>query len=824
MSASVVVGLVVLLALVGIGLLMASKAYWAWVIPAMGLLGLWGVNSPWPNPAFFAADAAFLVVALAFGFRPMRQALISSPLLKLMGKILPKMSETERIALEAGTVWWDGELFSGRPNWNKLLAFKLQQLSEEEKAFLDGTVEELCGMLSDWQTEKDRDLPPHVWDFIRKKGFFGMIIPKEYGGLGFSAIAHSAVVLKVSSRHGTAAVTVMVPNSLGPGELLYHYGTEEQKKFYLPRLARGEDIPCFALTGPEAGSDAASTTSIGVVCKGLWEGKEVLGMRLNWNKRYITLSPIATLIGLAFRMKDPDHLLGEAEDLGITCALIPRNLPGVDIGKRHDPLYNSFLNGPTEGHDVFVPLDMIIGGPKMAGQGWRMLMECLAAGRSISLPAVACAAGQLAVRGVGAYATVREQFDTPLGKFEGIEEPLARIGGLTYVMDAARKLTAGAVDAGEKPAVVSAIVKRYLSEAQRVIINDGMDVLAGAGICRGPRNIIARGYISTPVSITVEGANILTRCLIIFGQGAIRCHPYVQAEMRSAASRNLVEFDQAFWGHVGFVFSNMARSFVHGLTDGTLARPGVRHGELNTYMGDFTRMSSAFVMASDIAMGTLGANLKRAEKLSGRFADCLAWMYLASATMKRFHDEGELARDLPFLQWGVQHALYEIQEALLGIADNLPNRPAGLAIRFLAFPFGRVYRKPSDALGAQVARALLEDRDERLILSRDIYSPPIGEVGLGLLEQALGKVTQATAIVRRIKDAIRAGKLAKRPDDTLWQRALEAGVIDQADLAKLEEAEAARWEAIQVDSFLPEEMGQWTHPEVEELLEHRQTA
>lgn len=807
MTAWEVVGvLAVLVALAG-GLLYAGKAFWSWSLPLGAAFGACATFSPGvvSNPIWISALAAYVIGVVVGGVPPIRKVVLTKVVMRIVGGILPKMGDTERIALEAGTVWWDGDLFSGDPKWKTLLDFKNQPLSAEEQAFLDGPLEELCHMVDDFQIEKDKDLSPETWAFVKKHRFLGMIIPKEYGGLGFSAIAHSSVVIKLSSRSGATAVSVMVPNSLGPAELLLHYGTDEQKKHYLPRLATGEEMPCFALTGPEAGSDAANTASNGVVCKGIFEGKEVLGMRLNWDKRYITLAPIATVIGLAFRLLDPDKLLGDKTDLGITCALIPHHLPGIDIGKRHDPLGNAFQNGPTWGKDVFVPLEYIIGGPPMAGQGWRMLMECLAAGRSISLPAVACAAAGVAVRGVGAYATVREQFDTPIGRFEGIEEPLARIGGFTYLMNAARVLTAGAVDAGEKPAVVSAIVKRWLTEAERVVVTDAMDILGGAAISQGPRNVIARGYLAVPIGITVEGANILTRCLIVFGQGAIRCHPFVQDEMRSIAERDLNKFDCAFWGHMGFVFKNVARSFVLGLTDGSLATPTLAHPEVNRYMGQLSRWSAAFALCSDVAMGTLGGTLKRAEKLSGRLADALAWQYLASATIKRYYDEGQNSRYLPFLQWSMEHALYEIQEALAGLLDNLPNRPAALAVRLVVFPTGKRYKRPSDALGAKIAHALLDDREERMFLSRDIFSPTIGETGLGYLEYALKKVVIAQVIYRKIKEAVKAGKLPKR-DPQIAEKALAAGIITADELRALSEANEARTEAIQVDSFEPEEL------------------
>ncbi|MEE8147132.1 MAG: acyl-CoA dehydrogenase, partial [Longimicrobiales bacterium] len=545
----------VLLAL-SVTLLYRGRGYWAWLGPG-GLALVWWWSGGVASPILFRVVAGlFGGLAFVFGVPALRRWLVSRWVMRLVGSLLPRIGETERIALEAGTVWWDRDLFSGKPDWQKLLAFRPRGLSEKERAFLDGPVEQLCAMLNEWEIVRARDLPLGVWDFIKHHRFFGMIIPEEYGGLGFSAAAHSAVVVKLASRSVTAAVTVMVPNSLGPAELLLHYGTEEQKRDYLPRLATGVEIPCFALTGPEAGSDAAATQSEGIVCRGKFRGEEVLGMRLYWRKRYITLGPVATVIGLAFRLCDPNRLLGEKEDLGITCALIPADLPGIEIGERHDAMGVPFQNGPTCGHDVFVPLDFIIGGRDMAGHGWRMLMESLAAGRSISLPALAVASAQLATRLVGAYATVREQFDTPIGRFEGIEEPLARIGGMTYLMNAARTLTAGAVDAGERPAVLSAIVKAYLTEGMRQVVNDAMDIRAGAAICRGPRNILALAYQAVPIGITVEGANILTRSMIIYGQGAIRSHPYVQDEMRAVAERDVVRFDRAFFGHVGHVVTN----------------------------------------------------------------------------------------------------------------------------------------------------------------------------------------------------------------------------------------------------------------------------
>ena len=793
---------VVPLLILALTLLYLGRPYWAWLAPVVLAFAWWQVSGV-ESPALFGGLAGgFGVLAIVFGVRALRRVLISRWLMRLVKPMLPRMGNTERIALEAGTVWWDGDLFSGDPDWQKLLDFELRGISEKERAFLDGPVEELCAMVKEWEVVQAGDLPPDVWDFLKRHGFFGIIIPESYGGLGFSAAAHSAVITKLASRSVTAAVTVMVPNSLGPAELLLHYGTDEQKDYYLPRLATGEEIPCFALTGPEAGSDAAATQSVGIVCRRAYRGQEVLGMRLSWRKRYITLGPVATVIGLAFHLRDPDRLLGGENDLGITCALVPADCPGIDIGTRHDAMGVPFHVGPNCGDDVFVPLDYIIGERKMAGQGWRMLMESLAAGRSISLPSLAVASAELATRLVSAYATVREQFDTPIGRFEGIEEPLARIGGLTYLMNAARKLTAGAVDAGEKPAVLSAIVKAYLTEGMRRVVIDAMDIRAGAAICRGPRNILAHAYQAVPIGITVEGANILTRSMIIYGQGAIRSHPYVQDEMMGAAEGDVARFDRGFFGHVGFVASNTVRALLLGLTNGRLRRSPVR-GKVKHFFGRLTRMSAAFVLVSDFAMATLGGKLKRREKISGRLADALAWMYLASAALKRYIDEGQPDRDLPFVQCACVDALYEIQTALVGILDNFPNRPVAWLLRALVFPLGPRYRPTSDKLGAAVARALLEDREARLHLTADMYVPPPDEPGLGRLEAALDHAVAALKVEAKIRDAVRAGQLDRAPGEILLHQAAAAGIITEDERQQVLDADEVRDEVIQVDSFDP---------------------
>jgi len=795
-----------ILCLLGLALtlLYRGRGYWAWVIPGALLLALWAAAWNPGAPLFAVMVVSFLSLAVILGVGRIRRRAITNWIMASMRRALPHIGDTERIALEAGTVGWEGELFTGNPDWQRLLSSKLPRLSATDQAFLDGPVEELCALIDDWKIEEEGDLPAEVWAFMRANRFFGMVIPTEYDGLGMCALAHSAVVTKIASRSVAAAVTVMVPNSLGPAELLVRYGTDEQKRQYLPRLAVGDEIPCFALTGPEAGSDAAATQSTGVVCRGRFRGEEVLGMRLCWRKRYITLGPVATVIGLAFRLHDPEHLLGDKEDLGITCALIPPNLPGVEIGRRHDPLGIAFQNGPTSGLNVFVPIEFIIGGRAMAGQGWRMLMECLAAGRAISLPALSVGLAEVATRIVGAYATIREQFDTQIGRFEGIEEPLARIGGLTYLGNAARTLTAGAVDMGERPAVASAIVKAYLTEAMRVVINDAMDVQAGAAICRGPRNTLARAFMAGPIGITVEGANILTRTLIIYGQGAIRCHPYLREEIEAVEADDLERFDRTFFGHVGFVGRNLARAFLLGITNGRLARPAIK-GQVREILARLTRMSTAFALVSEGVMATLGGGLKRHEKISGRLADALAWQYLASAAVKRFWDEGQLERDLPFVRWAGAHSLFKVQEAILGILDNLPSRPVAWALRRLVFPLGAWQRPPSDALGAEVARSLLDGHEGRLHLTSDIYVPRADEPGLGQLEAALARVVGAMDVEVRIHEATSARRIGREPRVTRIERALSAGIITDGDARRARDADNARDEVIQVDAFDPAE-------------------
>src|SRR5579859_2750033 len=665
---------------------------WAWTAAIAAVIWVGGFMCHGQSAM---AWIAFAVLAALLNVHPLRRMLITDHLLSWFRKVLPPISETERIAIDAGNTWWDADLFTGRPDWNKLLATPAANLSDEEQAFLDGPVEEFCQSLDDWHITHDlNNLPPAAWEQIRKHRFFGMIIPKQYGGLGFSALAHSTVVMKTSTRSTSAAVTVMVPNSLGPGELLMHYGTEEQKNHYLPRLARGEEIPCFALTGPYVGSDAGALPDTGIVCKGMYKGKETLGFRVNWDKRYITLAPIATLLGVAFKAYDPEHLLGGKEDLGITLALIPTNLPGVEIGRRHNPLNSAFMNGPTRGKDVFIPFDCLIGGTPYIGQGWRMLMNCLSAGRAISLPALSTGAGKHASRVAGAYARVRKQFRVPIGKFEGVEEALARIGGYTYRMDAARRLTVGALDRGEKPSVLSAILKYHCTEGMRQVLGDAMDVHGGRGVMMGPRNYLARGYQAVPVSITVEGANILTRSMIIFGQGAIRAHPYLLKEMEAASSENhtkaAVDFDRALFAHIGFTFSNAARSLFLGLT-GAWFVPVPGDAATRRYYRQVSRMSAAFTFTADVGLLMLGGDMKRREKLSARYGDVLSHLYLASAVLKQYEDQGRPPADLPLVEWACRDSLYAMQQALEGILRNFPSRTMGWLMRCVVLPLGRPY-------------------------------------------------------------------------------------------------------------------------------------
>jgi acyl-CoA dehydrogenase len=784
----------------------------AWGLAVAGALAVSWYAHLLPLALNLLFTAAFVVFALALAVPALRRKLISDGVLAAFRKLIPPMSQTERDALEAGTVWWDGELFSGRPDWRRLLDAPRPKLTGEEQRFMDEEVETLCGMTTDWETTNVyKDLPPHVWQYIKDRGFLGMIIPKEYGGLGFSAFAHSEVITRLSTRCGTTAVTVMVPNSLGPGELLLHYGTEQQKRHYLPRLAAGLEIPCFALTSPSAGSDAAAIPDFAFVCWGEHEGKRTLGLSVTWDKRYITLGPVATLLGLAFRVYDPDKLVGDKEDLGITCALIPASHPGVNIGRRHMPLNAVFQNGPNSGKDVFIPMDWVIGGQPMLGRGWLMLMECLAAGRGISLPSSNTGMAILAVRGVGGYARVRTQFKTPIGKFEGIEEPLARMGGNLYMMDAARMVTAGAIDQGEKPAVITAIAKYHITERARQIINDGMDVIGGKGICMGPSNFLGGAYMQHPVAITVEGANILTRSLIIFGQGAIRCHPYVLKEIKATRDADpeqaSIAFDAALFGHLRFVIANFARTLVMGWTGSHfVAVPKDVAPETRRYYQQLTRFSAALAFLADVSMGTLGGALKRKEKLSARLGDILSLMYLCSATLKRFEMEGRQQDDAPLMHWAIWDAMFKAQNAFEGVISNFPNRIIAFALRRIVFPLGRPYVVPSDRLGQDVARLLIAPSATRDRLTAGIHVGTKEDDPIALIDRALTATVIAEPVEAKLRAAIREGRLdGSLPPgagiEALADRALAAGIVSVEESRALITQRELMAKVIRVDDF-----------------------
>ncbi|QUY46216.1 acyl-CoA dehydrogenase [Acaryochloris marina] len=739
-------------------------------------------------------------LAVVINWPLLRRLLLTSAVVKLLQslQLFPKISSTEQAAIEAGNVWVDGEFFTGKPNFELILNEPYPQLTPDIQAFLDGPVEQVCRMASDWEIYQRQDLPPEVWTYLKQERFFGMMIPEEYGGLGFSNLAYSAVMVKLASRSFTHVATVGVTNSLGPAKLLLRYGTKEQKNQYLPRLASGEDIPCFALTEPKAGSDAASITSSGVVFKGD-DGQ--LYLKLNWNKRYITLGAIATLLGLAFQLHDPDNLLGKGEHPGITCALIPTETPGVIQNRRHDPMGVPFYNSPLEGHDVIVPIEQIIGGLEQAGQGWKMLMQTLAAGRGISFPATCTGVSKLVARVVGAHAVVRKQFGLSIGRFEGVEEPLARIGGLTYMIDAARLYTCGAVDQGEQPGVVSAIAKSQTTDLARRVVLDGMDILGGAGICRGPRNLLANIYTAMPIAITVEGANILTRSLMIFGQGAIRSHPYIYDEIVALEQLDVVAFDQSFWPHLGLIFRNGVRAGLLSLTRGRLVRSPVQ-GETAIYYHKLAWASATFANLSDLAMLSLGSALKRREKLTGRFADILAWLYMGSATLRRFEAEGRQVQDLPLVHWAMQYTFAQIQRAVEGIIENLPILSTGLQKLILGmWRLNLIGTMPSDDLGHQVAQVLQQPGVERDRLTCDIYLPTHTEETLGRLEEALCLTVQTTPILKQIKVAIAAGKLPPSKPMELVDAALEEGIINADEALLLGKAEMLRSNTIQVDSF-----------------------
>lgn len=783
-----------ILAVCALGFLGAPLIVWTIGVSAM----LWGFGAP------AAVVAVYFVGSLIFVIPPLRRVLVSSWLIKILAKIMPVISETERSAIEAGSVWVEKDLFSGNPDFKKLINEPYPQLTADEKAFMEGPVERLCAAVDDWKLWETRQLPEAAWDIIKKEKFLGMIIPKEYGGLGFSAMANSEVVHKLSSRSLPMSIMVMVPNSLGPAELLVHYGTEEQKKRYLPKLASGEEIPCFGLTEPSAGSDAASITSSGVLFKGD-DGK--LYIRLNWNKRWITLAAISTVIGLAFRLRDPSNLMGKGEDLGITAALVPAKTPGVTIGRRHDPLGVPFHNCPTQGKDVIISIDQVVGSTEGFGRGWQMVTECLAAGRGISLPAQAVGGAKLVMRVVSAHASIRKQFGVPIGQFEGIEEPLARLGGYTYLMEAMRRYTLGAIDKGLKPSVITAIAKYYQTETSRKLINDGMDVMGGAAISRGPKNLLAHLYIGTPIGITVEGANILTRTLIIFGQGALRAHPYAFDEVISIGNKDVKGFDKAFFGHVGHIVKNLFRSIVLSVTRGALAGSPVS-GATARYYRKLSWASASFAITTDIAMGALGGSLKFKEKLTGRFADILSWMYIGTAVLRRYEAEGRREEDLPFVHFALNHALYEIQKSFSNLFANLEvpgltwffSGPLKMWSNMNAFA-----EEANDRHTHKIATAILNNQELRKRHSEGIYVPSNTDEQFGKLEYVFEIVKRAEATDRKVRKAVKEKQIPKLKGAAAAKAAQEKGIITQDEMNELTKADQLRWEAIQVDDFTEEE-------------------
>ena len=782
-------------------------AYWA-AITASLLVACWLLGA---NPtATLVAALVVLAIAVPLLIPAIRKPLITAPALGFLRRALPPLSQTERIALETGSVGFEGDLFTGDPDWNKLLAYPKPQLTAEEQAFLDGPVEELCKMINDWEiTHVHADLPPELWDYIKKNKFFGMIIPKQYGGLGFSALAHHKVIQKIASVSSVVSSTVGVPNSLGPGELLNHYGTQEQKDYYLPRLAIGQEVPCFGLTGPFAGSDATSIPDYGIVCKGEWNGANVLGLRLTFDKRYITLAPVATLIGLAFRMYDPDGLIGDTRDIGITLALLPRDTPGVDVGRRHFPLNSPFQNGPIHGRDVFIPLSQLIGGVEMAGKGWNMLNECLAVGRSITLPSTASGGAKFGARVTGSYARIRKQFGLSVGRFEGVEEALARIAGTAYACSALSEATAAAVARGENPAVPSTIAKYHCTEMGRKASLDSMDILGGKGIILGPRNFAGRSYQAAPIAITVEGANIMTRSLMIFGQGAILCHPWVMKEMKAAQlpdeADRIDQFDGALFGHIGFAISNAVRSWWYGLTGSKIgAAPG--NDDTRRYFRKLNRYSAALAVMADTSMLLLGGKLKFKESLSGRLGDVLSQLYITSAMLKRHQDAGNPAGDQPLLAYAFHDAINKIETALSGALRNFPIRPVGWLLWLLIFPWGRRAQAPSDRLGHKVAALLMTPCDARERLANGVFTTPCANNPAGRIVSYLPKVVLAEPVERKFLKALKNSDIEALEFDAQLDEGVREGWINADERRQLEELRAMTLDAIMVDDFDPEEL------------------
>ncbi|MDA8561689.1 acyl-CoA dehydrogenase [Gammaproteobacteria bacterium] len=778
---------------------------------ALGLVVFFILLTKLSNLETSALVAVWLIFIAILSFlyaNTFRKKIFTKKILTFYKKNMPTMSNTEKEALSAGTVAWEKDLFCGDPDWNKLLQLKKPEITQEEKEFLEGPVESLCSSINDWEiSHKLADLPSSMWQFLKDKKFFGLQISKKYGGLGFSAYAQSQILIKVYGKSAAVGTTIAVPNSLGPGELLFHYGTDKQKDYYLPRLADGVEVPCFALTGVEAGSDAGSMSDKGIVEWGEFQGEKVLGIRLNFNKRYITLAPVATVIGLAFKLYDPSMLIGKTKNIGITCALIPRDTNGVTIGRRHLPCDISFQNGPIIGKNVFIPLDYIIGGVDMVGHGWRMLMECLAAGRGVTLPASAVGGSKVAVYTSGAYARIRRQFKVSIGSFEGVEEALARIAGFAYIMDATRSLTAAMINAGEKPALASAITKYHVTEFGRIVGNDAMDIHGGKGIMLGSKNYLARNYQSIPIAITVEGANILTRSMIIFGQGAMRCHPYIYAELEAAnlndKCQSLNNFDKALMGHIYYLFTNFIRTFVLGLTGAKLINFSKKSHK--RYFQQASRFSAAFAMLSDVSLLILGGSLKRKEKISARLGDILSYLFMFSAVFKHYYNLGENKEDLSLVRWSALYCLYTIQQKFDELLKNFPNKWLGSFLRFIIFPLGMHFSLPSDKLGHKVANLILDRTATRERLSDGVFDTNVSSNVCASIEDALIKTISAEKIEKKVRILFKQKMLQSTILKDQVKEAFDKNLISESECETYFVALEARLSIISVDDFAPGE-------------------
>jgi len=793
----------ILLVLVPLILAYQGASRWLWLTLAPATLVASWFFAPFGWGMDLLVTLLYGVPLILLGTPQIRRQILSSPILRLFRNSMPEISRTEREALEAGGTWFEAELFGGKPRWKRLLNTPAASLSDEERAFLDGPVETLCAMLDDHRiNEVDHDLTPETWTFLREQGFFGMVIPKEFGGKGFSQNGHAQVVMKVASRSIAGALTVMIPNSVGPGKLLLRYGTEAQRAHYLPRLARGEDIPCFALTGLEAGSDASGIPDYGIVERGEYQGREVLGIRLNFDKRYITLAPVATVLGLAFKLRDPDGLLGDRPELGISLALVPTDLPGVELGERHDPMGIAFLNGPVRGTDVFVPVDQLVGGPEYAGQGWRMLMECLTDGRAISLPALSTGSAKLATRIAGAYARVREQFRVPIAEFEGVQEALARIAGNTYVLDASRSVTLAALDAGEKSSVISSIMKYNATERCRQVVQDALEIRGGAGVNIGPRNPLGQYHRFAPIAVTVEGANILTRSLMTFGQGAMRCHPYLVRELSMVGmdhDQALPDFDKVLIAHVGHGVRNAVRSLLLGLTGGRLNLAPAGSGPLAPEIRRLNRLSAGFAFVTDVLLLYLRGSLKRRERISARMADAFSQLYLGACVVKRFRDRGRREEELDLARWGLRDSLWRCQNSLVEVTDSLP-RWIGLPLRLWVFPYGRSVRRPDDALESRIAEQVSAPSAQRDLLTAGMYLSGEESDAVRVLERALELKLAGRGAMRKLVEARRVKLVAGDSISEQIEAARVAGVIDTDEADLLRQADTLRREALMVDS------------------------